>query len=211
MINKAKLHLPVCPTITYDTEFKPKDCEELLRSGVKECGVYTVWLSNRVTGERPLKVFCDMETDGGGWTVIQRRGNYGNPFDYFFEDWETYKSGFGDIREDFWLGNDYIFALTNQRLYSVRFDLWSVDGRKVHALYDTFWIDDEIHKYALHINGYSGDAGDSLLPDHDNRSFTTKDQDNDANVKENCAVSYRGAWCETELSIISFDCSSIFH
>ncbi|GFT55436.1 techylectin-5A [Nephila pilipes] len=55
-------------------------------------------------------------------------------------------------------GNDYIFALTNQRLYSVRFDLWSVDGRKVHALYDTFWIDDEIHKYALHIKGYSGDA-----------------------------------------------------
>ncbi|GFT67125.1 techylectin-5A [Nephila pilipes] len=178
------------------------DCEDLLRSGHKECGVYTVWLRNRVTGERPLNVFCDMETDGGGWTVIQRRGDYGRPFDFFFEDWERYKSGFGDIKEDFWLGNDNIFVLTNQRLYSVRFDLWSVDGRKVHALYDTFWIDDEDHKYALHINGYSGDAGDSLFPDHDNRSFTTKDQDNDANVKENCAVSYRGAWCN-QVSLVS--------
>ncbi|GBN35406.1 hypothetical protein AVEN_195946-1, partial [Araneus ventricosus] len=55
--------------------------------------------------------------------------------------------------------NDNIFALTNQRLYSIRFDLKAVDGEKRHALYDTFWIDDENNKYTLHIKDYSGDAG----------------------------------------------------
>ena len=31
----------------------------------------------------------------GGYTVIQSRGQYGNPREYFFKDWETYAKGFG--------------------------------------------------------------------------------------------------------------------
>ncbi|GBM09173.1 hypothetical protein AVEN_106107-1, partial [Araneus ventricosus] len=55
-------------------------------------------------------------------------------------------------------GNDNIFALTNQRAYSVRFDMVSYLGERRYALYDSFWIDDENHKYTLHIQDYSGDA-----------------------------------------------------
>lgn len=36
--------------------------------------------------------------------VIQRRGDFGNPKDYFFREWASYKTGFGNIDEDFWLG-----------------------------------------------------------------------------------------------------------
>ncbi|GFU71920.1 techylectin-5A [Trichonephila clavipes] len=61
------------------------------------------------------------------------------------------------------LGNDYIFALTNQRLYSIRFDLKAVDGVRRYALYDTFWIDDVNNKYTLHINDYSGNAGQDVI------------------------------------------------
>ena len=57
------------------------------------------------------------------------------------------------------LGNDIIFALTNQKLYSVRFDLKDVEQIKRYALYDKFWIDDESNKFTLHISDYSGDAG----------------------------------------------------
>ena len=31
----------------------------------------------------------------GGWTVIQSRGQFGNPPDYFSKDWANYKAGFG--------------------------------------------------------------------------------------------------------------------
>ena len=39
------------------------------------------------------KAFCP----GDGWTVIQSRGQFGNPQDYFsVKTWEDYKNGFGE-------------------------------------------------------------------------------------------------------------------
>lgn len=52
-----------------------------------------------------------METNGGGWTLIQRRKVGLTSFN---RDWKHYKNGFGSIRGDFWLGNDHIFRLTRQ-------------------------------------------------------------------------------------------------
>jgi len=34
--------------------------------------------------------------EGGGWTVLQRRGDYGSPDDFFLKKWVDYKGGFGD-------------------------------------------------------------------------------------------------------------------
>ncbi|GFS88257.1 hypothetical protein NPIL_269831, partial [Nephila pilipes] len=35
--------------------------------------------------------------------LLQRRGNFERPKDYFFKDWASYKAGFGNIEKDFWL------------------------------------------------------------------------------------------------------------
>lgn len=40
--------------------------------------------------------------------IIQRRGDFGNPKDYFYRDWDAYKKGFGDILKDFWIGNIFV-------------------------------------------------------------------------------------------------------
>lgn len=64
-----------------------------------------------MTGFVFSQIFCDMETNGGGWTVIQRRSVGLTSFN---RDWKQYKQGFGSIRGDFWLGNDNIFRLTRQ-------------------------------------------------------------------------------------------------
>jgi ficolin len=54
-----------------------------------------------------LQVWCDMETDGGGWTVISRRG-YGNvardQAENFNKNWREYKTGFGMALKDYWIG-----------------------------------------------------------------------------------------------------------
>ena len=54
---------------------------------------------------------CDMETDGGGWTVIQRRINGSVDF---YKGWEDYELGFGDLETEFWWGLKKIHCLTSQ-------------------------------------------------------------------------------------------------
>ncbi|CAL4161252.1 unnamed protein product, partial [Meganyctiphanes norvegica] len=86
----------------------PEDCFEAKKMGNTESGVYRV--QPRLATE-PFFVYCDMETDGGGWTVIQRRED--GTVD-FLREWTDYKHGFGNLAGEFWLGNEKIHILTNQ-------------------------------------------------------------------------------------------------
>ncbi|XP_055949708.1 techylectin-5A-like isoform X2 [Argiope bruennichi] len=187
---------PTTPTTTQTPQPKfypmPKDCEEVRRNGHNASGVYTVYPRNRI-GMCSVAVYCDMKTDGGGWMVIQRRGDFGSPINYFAKKWQQYKLGFGSLEKDFWLGNDAIFALTNQGAYTVRFDLQNANGVYAYATYDSFYIEDEQNKYKLHISGYSGNAGDSMNY-HNENFFSTPDHDNDRSSYYNCANDRSSGW-----------------
>ena len=145
-------------------------------------------------GKGSFNVYCDMRTDGGGWTVFQRRQDGSVDF---YRGWDDYKSGFGQLTAEVWLGNDKIHRLTAARPSSLRVELEDWNGVRVYAKYGIFNISDEQAKYRLKVGSYSGTAGDSLGPgDHDlnNMAFTTKDRDNDRDSYGNCAVSWTGAW-----------------
>uniref|UniRef100_A0A674J9G5 Fibrinogen C-terminal domain-containing protein n=1 Tax=Terrapene triunguis TaxID=2587831 RepID=A0A674J9G5_9SAUR len=47
-----------------------RDCGGVYKSGLTASGVYTLRFPNSTATTR---AFCDMETSGGGWTVIQHR------------------------------------------------------------------------------------------------------------------------------------------
>ena len=125
-----------------------------------------------------------MRTDGGGWTVFQRRQD--GSVDFYL-GWNDYKAGFGQLTAEFWLGNDKIHRLTTSRPSSLRVELEDWNGVKVYAKYG-----DEQAQYRLEVGSYSGTAGDSLAY-HNNMAFSTKDRDNDG-YSNNCAVQYTGAW-----------------
>ena len=162
------------------------DCSDLLKSGHTESGLYSV----NPDGRGHFTVDCDMRTDGGGWTVFQRRQDGSVDF---YREWNDYKAGFGQLTAEFWLGNDKIHRLTASRPSSLRVELEDWNGGKAYAKYGEFSISDEQAQYRLEVGSYSGTAGDSLA-EHNNKAFSTKDRDNDMNSDENCAVKYSGAW-----------------
>ena len=130
-----------------------------------------------------------METDGGGWTVFQRRMDGSEDF---YHNWSDYVKGFGTLDGEFWLGLSKINRLTNINS-SLYVDLEDFDGNKRFAKYSTFKVKDSSTQYSLQVGGYSGNAGDSINH-HNGRKFTTKDRDNDASNGSNCAISYKGGW-----------------
>ena len=143
-------------------------------------------------GKGSFNVYCDMRTDGGGWTVFQRRQDGSVDF---YRGWNDYKSGFGQLTAEFWLGNDKIHRLTAARPSSLRVELEDWNGVRVYAKYGKFSIGDEQAKYRLKVGSYSGTAGDSLGTglNLNNMAFSTKDRDNDI-CSCNCAVDWTGAW-----------------
>ncbi|XP_017314907.1 fibrinogen C domain-containing protein 1 [Ictalurus punctatus] len=170
---------------------RPRDCSDIHASGQREDGVYSVFPTHYPAG---FQVYCDMSTDGGGWTVIQRREDGAVNF---FRDWDSYREGFGKITGEHWLGLRQIHALSIQANYELRIDLEDFENSTVFAQYDMFGVglfsvDPEDDGYPLTIGDYTGTAGDSLLK-HNGMKFTTKDRDND-HSENNCASFYHGAW-----------------
>ncbi|XP_078339116.1 uncharacterized protein LOC111105325 isoform X1 [Crassostrea virginica] len=164
-----------------------KDCSDIIKrysytSG--RDGVYTIY-PNKVK----RKVFCDMTTDGGGWTVIQNRVDGSTDF---YRTWNEYKEGFGNSSHNYWIGNDVLHLLTKNEPQELRVELQRFSGEKGYAEYSTFAVGDESSKYQLTVSGFEGNIGDSLVY-HNGMKFSTRDQDNDKSGKS-CSQTYHGAW-----------------
>ncbi|XP_062607006.1 ficolin-1-A-like [Saccostrea cucullata] len=159
----------------------PRDCQDVLWEGYMESKVYTIYPQ----GGGQLEVFCDQHTDGGGWTVIQRRMD--GVID-FFRNWKDYKYGFGNKLGN--IGNHQIHEIVNQGYYELRIDMSDFNNEKRYALYKRFSIGDEAHGYNLHVEDYEGTAGDSLIAHHNGAQFYTKDHD----TSGHCAQASKGGW-----------------
>ena len=100
-------------------------------------------------------VFCDQTTEGGGWTVFQKRLD--GSVDFFL-GWEDYKNGFGNLNGEFWLGLDKMNRLTSHIKNKLRVELEDLNGNSAYAEYDFFAVSNESYKYKLGLGMYSGNV-----------------------------------------------------
>lgn len=164
----------------------PRDCYDVSFVPNTRDGTYTIYPYG--TPNSSVTVYCTFDSDGA-WTVIQRR--FTGALD-FYRPWSDYKTGFGTANKEYWLGNDFIYELTTINDCEIKFILTAVTGKTRYASYTTFYISDETEGYKLTIEGFSGNAGNSMEK-HNGMKFTTYDRDNDT-PSGNCAETFHGAW-----------------
>ncbi|XP_027777887.2 angiopoietin-2 [Marmota flaviventris] len=164
-----------------------RDCAEVFKSGLTTPGVYTLTFPNS-TEER--KAYCDMDTSGGGWTVIQRREDGSVDFQ---RSWKEYKMGFGDPSGEYWLGNELVSQLTNRQRYLLRIHLRDWEGGEAYSLYEHFYLSSEELNYRIHLKGLSGTAGKISSISQPGNDFSTKDADNDKCICK-CSQMLTGGW-----------------
>ncbi|TDH00792.1 hypothetical protein EPR50_G00192620 [Perca flavescens] len=167
----------------------PVDCSDIYHNdNSRPSGVYTIY---PIGATSAVQVYCDMVSEGGRWTVFQRRmdGTVN-----FYRGWDQYKTGFGIAAGEYWLGLESLYHLTLRRKYKLLVDMEDFGGKKVFARYSSFSIDPESSGYKLSVSGFTnGGAGDSMT-NHNGKKFTTFDKDQDSHATKNCARLYLGAF-----------------
>ncbi|CAC5379154.1 unnamed protein product [Mytilus coruscus] len=171
---------------------KPTDCTDIdVNHG---SGIYTIYPK----GFGSFRVYCDLEYNNTkrGWTVFQHRETGEEDFN---RGWIDYEYGFGNLRNDFWLGNSKLNAITAQGRYEMMVLIDNFINIETFARYDFFKIGDKTSNYKLSIKGYSGTAAQNMsytgnsLELNNNKAFTTKDNNN-MHLDYNCAELQGGGW-----------------
>ncbi|KAK2167297.1 hypothetical protein NP493_1282g00003 [Ridgeia piscesae] len=173
----------------------PKDCVDIQRYGHNVSGVYEVYLDQ---ARKFVNVYCDLESDNGGWLVFQRRQDGSVDF---YRNWADYKAGFGDLTGEFWLGNDLLHAVTSQRHYTLRIDLEDFEGASRFAVYQNFAVSSESDNFRVSFGAYSGNAVETLsfhrvLEAGDRRQYTRVD------------VVFQAVFRRVSLNRLSVDCGT---
>ncbi|XP_018432073.1 PREDICTED: angiopoietin-2-like isoform X1 [Nanorana parkeri] len=177
-------HIPIIPK---EEQMSFRDCADAYKSGLTSSGIYMLRFSNSTD---TVKALCDMDTSGGGWTVIQHRKDGSVNF---HRTWKEYREGFGTPSGEYWLGNEFVHQLTSQGSNNLRIQLRDWDGNEAYSLYDTFSLGNEELNYRLNLRGYSGTAGRTSSFSPAGTNFSTKDVDNDR-CSCKCAQIATGGW-----------------
>ena len=140
-----------------------------------------------------LHSYCDMTTDEGKWTLIQRRIDATVNFN---RTWAEYVQGFGDISGEFWYGLERIHCLTTREAVDLRIELGYSNETEPTLVYEykQFSIGNAQSNYQLLIGSQTVIKGDKSFYDpmiyHNRRTFSAYDRGTYAN----CARSYGSGW-----------------
>merc|ERR1712142_561935 len=151
----------------------------------EDCANGTSLLLNAIEDQCAAEATTTTTTTTTRTTTILKRGQYGNPKDFFVKSWSEYERGFGDIDQEFWLGLTKMAELTATGRWELEVVLTDYSGQNYTALYSDFSVGDSSTNYRLSLSGYN--AARSTLPDTlndsgygnddlDGMAFSTRDR-----------------------------------
>ncbi|XP_065901467.1 fibrinogen-like protein A [Dysidea avara] len=97
-------------------------------------GVYTIRKEHFDTTD----VYCDMDTDDGGWIVIQR--NKKDSEQSFNKNWESYENGFGNLTGEFWYWLKGINCIMQTGQWEMRVGIQNSDNTWTYLHYNQFKV-----------------------------------------------------------------------
>ena len=136
--------------------FQIKEIVSQSRTGIHEVADACYVPTNFQIGSTKLFARCDMDTDGGGWMVIQRRINGSVDF---YRNWNDYVYGFGDLGGEFWYGLEKIHCLTTRDDVELRIELGNGTEPFEVWTYQLFKVAGAKTNYTLTIGPGQGQGG----------------------------------------------------
>lgn len=122
---------------------------------------------------KSVTTFCDMNTNGGGWIVVQQRVDSSVSFK---RGWNDYRNGFGDPTTNFWIGLENLHQLTSMDTYELFIELRFSNGSLGNAQYSEFRVGSEQDRYALvRLGSFAGTVYDAMRA-HKGCNFSTFDR-----------------------------------
>ncbi|MCF7846946.1 MAG: FG-GAP-like repeat-containing protein [Candidatus Gracilibacteria bacterium] len=181
----------------------PRSCSEILAKGNSTGdGLYTIDPLGTGSG---FQAYCDMTTDGGGWTLVwsNTRDTAGTASSGFTWDQSLYTTSSvnGTLGTDLTAFDQFLGLAQWETLGDeLRID-WAPETSATaqQRMYADFSFD-EANNYTLQLSNPDqkldvvGSGLPGLYSTHNNRPFTTIDADNDSHSSANCASSYGNPW-----------------
>ena len=125
----------------------------------------------------------------------------------FNRNWQDYKTGFGSIENNYWMGLDNMRKILGDQKMKLRIEMFNKISDHSFLIYDRFSIDSERKYYTLDL-GFKIDGNTpDTFSSHNLLKFTTYDVDNDSNLFLNCAKSYSAGWWFANCYSMCLTCS----
>ncbi len=181
-----------------------QNCGQLHALGETETGTYKIRPDPGI--ENDIYIYCDHDTDDGGWLTLQRRSAIGTL--NMTGSWGMYRDGFGNVSTEFWIGNKYLSQLTNGTTYEIMFLFKRTNGsilRKTKC--DSFNVSSEEENYRLQLGTCEG-ADAKILKYSNWTEFSTWDKDNGFDSL-NCTSEITGWWfgsCDSYINNNTLSC-----